>query len=154
MTFNIVTAPLDLAVTRASATWDTNCSEPTLLVQLSSGDCPDGDGHEITFFVEAEGADDSTLVLGQNVIMEDPAGRIHVRYTRPSRLEPSGEWGTCDGVMGTLDLLYGLEFVKGRRLQGNFTIDLPRCDDGEPSVQTIVGELNVEIPESLGVVCP
>jgi hypothetical protein len=154
MNFNMLTMPGDLEVTRASATWEVNCTDPTLLITLSSGSCPDGDGHEITFFVPAEGIEDSTVVLGQNLIMKDAPGRIRVRYTRPGRVDPSGEWGSCDAVVGTLDLVRQLDLIKGRRLEGNFLIDLTRCDAGAPSVQTVEGSFNVEIPASLKDICP
>jgi hypothetical protein len=154
MNFNMVTAPSDLTVTRAAATWDVNCMDPTLRVSLSSGSCPNGDGHEVTFFVPAEGVEDSTVVLGQNVIMTDSPGRIRVRYTRPGRVNPDGEWGSCDGVVGTLDLIRQLDLIEGRRLEGDFQIDLTRCDDGAPSIQVLEGSFNVEIPASLEDICP
>lgn len=154
MKFNMVTSPADLAISRASAAWNVSCTDPTLMITLSSGTCPDGDGHEITFFVPAEGVEDGAVVLGQNVVTEDSTTQIRVRYTRPGRIDPDGEWGTCQGADGILDLVRQLELVEGRRLEGEFAIDLTRCDDGDPSVRTIEGQFNVEIPASLKDICP
>lgn len=151
---NVVTTPADLAVTRASATWDASCAQPTLRVTVSDGTCPNGDGHELTFYLPAADVEERTLTIGQNVIMEDAAGHIRVRYTRPGRLEPSGQWGTCSGASGTLDIIGQLELIQGRTLQGNFVLDLTRCDDGEPSVQQVEGSFNVTVPASLDDICP
>lgn len=155
MNFNAIEQPTDFAATRASATWDIdNCSDPMLVVALSSGNCPDGDGHEIIFYVPAEGIEDGTVVLGNNPIAEDAPGKIRVRYTRPTRVTPNGQWGTCDGASGTLDLLRNIDLIQGRKLEANFLLELTRCDDGTPSVQTVEGQFNVEIPASIDKLCP
>jgi hypothetical protein len=152
---NVVTLPEDLEVTRASAEWEEGCDQPTLRVTISSGNCPDGDGHELTFFLPANGVADSTVVLGLNQIMEDQAGYIRVRYTRPGRINPSGEWGTCEGASGTLNITGELELLEGRTLQGDFFMELTRCDSGsDPALQQLDGSFNVEVPASLDDVCP
>lgn len=155
MLYSTVTTPTDLVVTRAEAAWEIGCGQPTLRVSVSSGRCPTGDGHDISFFIPANGIEDGTVVLGQNLIMEESApGMIRVRYTRPTRLEPNGQWGTCEDAGGTLDFIGELELVQDRKLQGSFTIDLTRCDDGQESVQPIQGSFNVEIPATLDDICP
>jgi len=152
---NVVTSPIDLAVSRAEAAWEEGCVQPSLRVTVSDGNCPDGDGHQLTFFLPADGVEESTLFMGQNVIMPEPAaGFIRVRYTRPSRLEPSGVWGTCSGSSGTLDIIGDLELIQGRVLQANYTLDLTRCDDGEDSIQQVTGSFHIEVPASLSEVCP
>jgi hypothetical protein len=155
MLANIVTMPTDLQVERAEAAWEEGCVQPSLRVTLSSGNCPDGDGHQLTFFLPADGVEESTLLMGQNLIMPEPAaGFIRVRYTRPTRLEPNGVWGTCNGASGTLDIVGELELIQGRILQGNYTLDLTRCDGGEDSVQLVTGAFRVVVPASLSAVCP
>lgn len=153
--FNMIEEPTDFAVTRASATWDVgDCNDPTLVVTLSTGNCPDGDGHQLTFFVPAEGVEDRTIVLGNNPITEDSPGDIRVRYTRPLRVTPNGQWGTCANVRGTLDLIRNIDLKKGSKLEGDFLLELTRCDDGAPSTQTVDGQFNVEIPATLADLCP
>jgi hypothetical protein len=155
MNFNMIEEPTDFAVTRASATWDVrDCNDATLVVTLSTGNCPDGDGHKLTFLVPAEGVKDGTVVLGRNSIEEDASGLIHVRYTRPTRVSPNGEWGTCSGADGRLNLIRNLDLIKGRTLEGDFLMDLTRCDDGAPSIQTVKGQFNVEVPATLDDLCP
>jgi hypothetical protein len=155
MLANVVTLPTDLVVTRAEAAWEEGCIQPSLRVTVSSGNCPDGDGHQLTFFLPADGVEESTLFIGQNLIMPEPAaGSIRVRYTRPTRIDPSGVWGTCAGSDGTLDIIGDLELIQGRILQASYILDLTRCDDGEESVQEVTGSFHVEVPASLSAVCP
>jgi hypothetical protein len=153
MVDNVVTLPDDLAVTRASAAWEDGCIQPSLRVTISDGNCPDGDGHQVTFFLPAN--EDNPLLIGQNLVTAEPsASNIRVRYTRPTNSEPSGVWGTCSGANGTLDIIGELEFIAGREVQGSFILDLTRCDGGEDSVQQMTGSFRVEIPASLSDVCP
>jgi hypothetical protein len=155
MLANAVTMPIDLEVTRAEAAWEEGCVQPSLRVTVSDGSCPDGDGHQLTFFLPADGVEESTLFIGQNLIVPEPAaGVIRVRYTRPNRIDPSGVWGTCAGSHGTLDIVGELELIQGRILQANYTLDLTPCDDGDESVQQVMGSFRVEIPASLSQVCP
>lgn len=155
---NGVVVPEDFIVTRAQAVWEAGCTLPTLRVTISDGDCPVGEGHELTFYVPADGVDNSTVVIGQNVIMEESsaaAGNIRVRYMRPSRFIDDGEWGTCQGVSGTLDIIGELELDNGSHLQASFTLELTRCDGERPETnQTVNGTFNVELPEGLDEVCP
>lgn len=155
MVYNGVATPLDFDVTRTISAWEEGCAAPTLRVTLSDGGCPPGNGHELTFFIPVDGgAEGSSLVIGQNVIREEPApGYIRVRYTRPTRLSPNGTWGTCEGASGTLDVIGDIQLIRGRRLQANYSLDLTRCDEGRSSVQIIEGQLNVEIPASLSDIC-
>jgi hypothetical protein len=155
MNYNMINEPTDFAITRASAAWAVrDCNDPTLVVTLSSGNCPDGDGHQIAFFVPAEGIEDRKVVLGNNPITEDSPGEISVRYTRPRRLTPNGQWGTCKSASGTLDLIRNIDLISGRKLEGDFLLELTRCDDGAPSIQTVEGQFNVEIPATIDDLCP
>jgi hypothetical protein len=153
---NGVVVPEDFIVTRAQAVWEADCTLPTLRVTISDGDCPVGEGHELTFRITVDGVDNNTVVIGQNVIMEESAaGSIRVRYTRPSRFSDDGVWGTCQDARGTLDIIGELELDNGSHLQGSFTLDLTRCDGERPeTIQTVNGTFNVELPEALDEVCP
>ena len=42
--------PLDFEITRVVATWETNCEMPTIRVDLSDGSCPNGRGHQLSFW--------------------------------------------------------------------------------------------------------
>lgn len=154
MVYNGVFTPTDFEVTRSEAAWLEGCAQPILRVTLTDGGCPNGDGHELTFLIPADGVEESNVVIGQNLIKEESGfNSIRVRYTRPLRRQPDGVWGTCEDATGTLDIVGPLQLEKGKLLQGNFTMDLTPCDDGDESVQTLMGSFSAEIPESLDVVC-
>jgi hypothetical protein len=143
-----------LSVTRSEAAWLEGCVQPILRITLSDGDCPNGEGHELTFFLPADGVENSNLVIGQNLIMEETLTSIRVRYARPGRKPPSGVWGTCEDASGFLDIVPPLQLMEGRLVQGNFMLDLTRCDDGTPSTQIVNGSFSAELPAGLGDVCP
>jgi hypothetical protein len=156
MGYNGVSTPTDFIVTRSEAAWLESCALPTLRVTISDGHCPRGDGHELTFFIPADGVEDSNVVIGQNLIMEETIGltSIRVRYTRPVRRQPDGVWGTCEDASGTLDIVPPLELEKDKLLRGNFTLDLTPCDEADPSLQIVMGSFSAQLPESLLEVCP
>lgn len=153
--YNTVLAPTDFAVTRVVVGWEASCAQPTIHVVLSDGRCADGDGHELTFLIPADGIENGTVVLGQNLITPEPAsGTIRVRYARPDDLAPNGEWGTCDGAAGNVDFVDQLETTNGSQLEGRFQLELTRCDTGESNVQTLQGTFSVTLEDGLEDVCP
>jgi hypothetical protein len=156
--FNLAENPTDFVVTRSVVAWGSSCVQPTIRITLSDGNCPDGDGHELTITIPADGIESGSVLLGQNPVMGEPgSNNISVRYTRPESLdlEPYGQWGSCAGASGMVELR-GTELATDDNspFYGLFQLDLARCDDGEASVQQLVGEFGVELPEGLLDVCP
>jgi hypothetical protein len=80
---------------------------------------------------------------------------VRIRYVRPDRLMPAGEWGTCAGVTGIIDL-FGDEPNTTLRstLEGTFTLELAACDDSEAPPQTVSGTFDVTLRRSLADYCP
>jgi hypothetical protein len=153
---NRASSPADFEVTRTVVAWESSCMQPTIRITLSDGDCPEGDGHALTFIVPAAGIDNGDVLLGQNVVTGNPgSNNISVRYTRPDSLdlEPHGEWGSCAGASGTIELRGELQTDDDSAFVGQFQLELTRCDGGEESVQQLIGEFGVELPAGLLDVC-
>jgi len=152
---NAVTFPEDFAVTRVVATWEGGCEVPTARISLSDGACPDGQGHEPSFLLSYNEVIDRTIYQGSNELMEEsPVSGIRVRYERPHRLTPAGQWGTCLGVTGSVDLLGDLLFEREELLQGRFQLELPPCDDGGNEQQSVAGTFSVTFERGLEQLCP
>lgn len=154
--FNTAIAPpADLVITRVLATWDRGCSPPTILLELSGGECRKSDGHALQFYVDAQSIVDGTFGEGLNTIAPEPSpSAVRVRYTRPERLEPEGTWGSCAGSNGTLSIRGMLDANKLREVQGMFQLELTPCDELAEGTQLINGTFNIEMKRSLEDVCP
>lgn len=150
------TEPSDFHITRALIAWDSDCSDPGLRIELSDGRCPDGAGHTLVFWLDAAAIEDQTLVLGQNPIEpESEEGAIQVRYIRPARLSPSGEWGNCADASGFLNLRGEPPDTNAfTQWRGTFQLDLTRCEGADPSTQRIIGTFNLQTRRALQDVCP
>jgi hypothetical protein len=151
------TAPSDFLVTRVQAAWDTDCDRPAFRIELSDGHCPIGRGHTLVFWFDASAIDRDELRVGLNqIVPEGDSDVVSIRYVRPSRLGPSGEWGTCEGASGTL-LLRGDEpstSVEFTKWVGNFSLDLTACGGGAAGRQQVVGTFNTTMRRTLADVCP
>ena len=150
------TSPSDFEVSRLVGSWQGGCDEPMFMVQLSEGDCPNGRDHALTFMIEAASLRDGSLRLGLNTIAPEPndAGVV-VRYVRPSPLTPAGEWGSCTGATGLIDLLGSAPATsEGSTLQATFTLELTACDDSDAPTQAVNGTFDVMVRRSLADYCP
>lgn len=96
--------PADFVPTHVAATWQSDCRTPTVWVALSDDGCPDGRGHELSFFLEVGALDDGRLFLGDNPLPISLAGGLGIRYQRAGPIEPVGTWGNCDNANGVLEL--------------------------------------------------
>jgi len=155
---NAVADPTDFVVTRKVASWDGGCDTPTVMIVLSDGTCPEGGGHELAFFLDANGIMEGTVGVGMNVILpEGPGiGGVRVRYTRPSDLEPAGTWGSCtsaDGLFSVMTDDRELDVNDLDNIQAMFQLTLTPCDGSAPGVQNVKGSLNVDMRRSLDDVC-
>jgi hypothetical protein len=152
---NATNEPSDLRVTRVLGTWEPTCGRPTIRLEMSDGDCPDGDGHVLEFFFTAAGIDTGTIVAGLNPLeaaTENPD--ISVRYVRPGPLEPSGVWGNCVGPSGAIDLVAPLGTDAFDWFQGSFRLQLSPCDGSDNGIQQLDGSFDIQIRRGLDDVCP
>jgi hypothetical protein len=126
-----VSAPDNFRVTRELATWTGGCTNPSILIELSDGRCPDGAGHTLRFDIAADAITDGRVSFGENVISPDGDMRgIRVRYTRPEDLTPTGIWGTCAGSSGTLMVgMTPLETDARSNLVATFRLTLTDCSE-------------------------
>ena len=149
--FNSIGSPRDFAVTRVVGTWDNGCKTPTVKIVLSNGRCPDGDGHELTFFLAID-----SLLEGENTLVPEPDGEVvRVRYTRPKSIEPSGTWGSCPGSNGTFNIKGPLDPEDPGNLQAMFQLELTKCDGSSATgTQMVTGRLNVTMRRTVKDVCP
>jgi hypothetical protein len=150
-------APSDFAVTRAVATWETSCIDPTILVELSDGKCPDGKQHKLQILLSANAIDGATptILIGQNTLQAEPDDNgIRVQYMRPNTLTPHGTWGSCTGMPGTIDFLSDPSSARLSHLTGRFTLDLSACDGSEKADEFVNGTFNVILRRGREDVCP
>ena len=105
-----ISLPGDFQVTRAEATWQDGCAPPTILVELSDGNCPFGGAQRLDILLQADAIDGATptILSGLNTLTAEPdSNGITVRYTRPKRLTPSGTFGSCSGMPGSITFASG-----------------------------------------------
>lgn len=155
--FDAVSSPADLGVTRVEATWDGDCVRPTIRVTLSDGRCPLGNGHEVEFRFDAGAIASGKLSRGVHYLEPEPGNvDIRVRYRRPTSLDPvgAGAWGTCLGVVGTLDLPIAPGVDERDELRGRFQMELAPCDSLALATRSVNGTFDVTLRRGLGDVCP
>lgn len=155
---NAVDEPPDFKVTRGLATWDITCTPPTIVLALSTGDCPEGAGHELEFALDATAIQAGVISPGQNAIESESIGKtLRVRYVRPRGLSPSGVWGTCAEVPPTggvtiRDERLGVGY--GARFEALFQMTLSPCDvSANPAIQ-VEGSFDLQLRRSIDEVCP
>jgi hypothetical protein len=152
------TAPSDFMITRAVATWETSCIDPTILIELSDGKCPGGKQHKLQILLSADAIDGAnpTILVGQNTLQADPEENngIRVQYMRPNSLDPHGTWGSCTGMPGTVDFLSEPATARLSRLSGRFTLDLAACDGSAKTDEFVNGTFNLVLRRSRADVCP
>jgi hypothetical protein len=150
------TTPLDFKVTRQVATWSGDCPSPSLVIELSNGICPTGQGHELVFWFPASSIADGKIGLGLNEIDPDAvsAAGIRVRYTRPVRYAPIGEYGTCDGSFGTISFYDAPDVSRPMNLRASYELNLTACDDTRNPTQVVAGYFDVWVRRDLAGVCP
>jgi hypothetical protein len=157
---NAIRSPSDFVITRVLATWDPRCSPATIVIALSGGHCPNGDGHELRFYIDAQAIVDGIVVPGVNVLLPEPSlptddqPPIRARYFRPERLMPSGDWGSCTKAAGMLSIRDELDVRDLRTIQGAFELELTPCGSGASGTQTLIGTLNASMKRTLSVACP
>jgi len=148
-----ITLPADFQPTHVSATWSPDCTEPTVVLALSDDGCPDGRGHELTFFIEAAALDDTRIVIGDNPLPVVEPGGFDVRYRRESPLTPAGEWANCLGAHGIFTLDRFPRTGKGQVALG-FELSLSDCTaSGDLPDLTISGAIEVELTQDLDEAC-
>jgi hypothetical protein len=151
-------APSDFMITRAVGTWETSCIDPTIVIELSDGKCPDGKDHKRQILLSADAIDGATptILIGQNVLQADPeeTNGIRVQYVRPKPLTPRGTWGSCTGMPGSIDFISEPTTTKLSHLTGRFTLDLSACDGSSNADEFLNGTFNVILRRGREDVCP
>lgn len=150
------TSPADLDVTRLVGAWQGECDAPEFHIVMSEGDCPNGRDHALTFMIDAASLRDGSLRLGLNSIEPEPNDvGVRVRYVRPAGLTPSGEWGTCAGADGLIDLLGEAPSTSApSKLEGTFSLELTACDGSGAAPESVNGTFQVMVRRSLIDYCP
>jgi hypothetical protein len=151
-----ITTPLDFHVTRQVATWSGDCPSPSLVIKLSNGICPDGQGHELVFWFPASSIADGKIGLGLNPIDPDSISLdgIRVRYTRPNRYSPIGTYGTCDGSFGMISFYDAPDITRAMNLRASYELNLTACDDKRNPAQMVAGYFDVRVRRDFESVCP
>lgn len=122
---------------------------------MSEGACAADEDHELVFNFDAAAIDSGSLALGLNIVVAEPsASGLVIRYRRPTPLVPNGVFGSCDGVVGTLDFVGELDTDVGTKLKGRFDLMLPSCDASDAAEQSVTGTFDTEIRRSLSDACP
>jgi hypothetical protein len=150
-------SPADFLVTRQAATWRDGCDSPTLVVELSNGNCPNGQGHELEILLSVDAIADGQIGLGLNLIEadKDSAQGIRVRYTRPERLSPAGVFGSCEGASGQISFYDAPDVSRSMNLRARYELMLTPCDDSKSNpTQLVSGYFDVRVRRSLPTVCP
>jgi hypothetical protein len=150
------TSPLDFNVSRLVGVWEGDCDAAVFRVELSGGECPDGNGHRLTFLIDAAAIRDGNIRLGLNLILPEPNETgVRIRYVRPDGTEPEGEWGTCTDATGMLDLLDDAPSTEAlSTLRARFSLDLTACGDMTAALQTVRGSFKVVMRRGLEDICP
>ena len=156
---NAIAKPSDFVITRVLATWDMSCVHPTILIALSDGKCPNGKGHELRFYIDAQSIVDGTVISGVNEISPetnnpDTPDPIRVRYFRPEPLEPAGNWGSCSLASGMLSIRGEIDANNLGNVEGAFDMELTACDGMSAEAQTLIGTFNAKMRRNLLDACP
>jgi hypothetical protein len=153
-TVTATTTPADFAITRQVGTWTGDCPSPSIVVELSNGNCPNGQGHELEFWFPANGIEDGNVSLGLNILDPDALNGIRIRYTRPERYTAAGVYGDCGGATGTLVFYDPPDVTRAMNLRAKYDLMLPPCDGKPNPVQAVSGYFDVRIRRALPMVCP
>jgi hypothetical protein len=150
------TAPADFEVSRLVGSWQGGCEGPVFMVEMSEGDCPNGQDHALSFAINAASLVDGSLRLGLNTLGPEPNDvGIRIRYVRPEALTPNGEWGSCAGAAGMFDVVGEAPSSEaGSTLHIRFSLDLTACDGSDSALQTVTGTFLVMVRRSFTDVCP
>ena len=152
---NSIQGPLDLEVTRISLGYSTDCSAPTVVLEMSNGSCPDHYNHWLR--IEFDAAAIALHEVGLGAIDLETAhqlGQVNVRYQRPSGLTPSGLFGTCDAESGVITLTSAPDLSRGTLYAGNFQMTLNACPGTDGVPQDVQGTFNATLAANLSVLCP
>jgi hypothetical protein len=147
-------SPDDFKVTRQVARFTGSCPNPSLVVELSNGICPNGQGHELVFSFPVNSIADGAIGFGPNEITADTVGAIRVRYTRPARFRPEGEFGNCEGGNGRLTFYDSPDISRPMNLRATYDMNLAPCDGESNPPQHLWGYFDVRVRRDLGDVCP
>lgn len=147
--------PTDFKVTRQVARFIGSCPNPSLIVELSNGICPNGQGHELVFSFPVNSLADGAIGFGPNDIAPDTVGSIRVRYTRPASWSARGEYGTCDGSTGTLTFYDPPDVSRPMNLRATYDMRLTPCDGSTSNPeQHLWGYFDVRVRRDLADACP
>jgi len=148
--------PQDFLVSRQTEHWIVDdCANPKLSLEFSDGVCPTGLGHQLSFTFDLNDLADGAIRGGNNEVVPDgDATGIQVRYTRPSRLAPSGTWGTCASAAGQLIFLTEPNPSAGAILDARYDMILASCDGTDREPQVLVGSMRVILRYGLNKFCP
>jgi hypothetical protein len=152
-------SPRDFMVTRVVGTWQGDCPNPWLVIELSNGVCPNGQGHELEFRFPASAIADGTIGLGLTLLQPDTvADAIRIRYTRPERWSPAGVYGNCDGsgmiATGNINFYDAPDITKRMDLRASYELTLVPCDGKPNPSQMVAGYFDVRVQRDIATVCP
>jgi hypothetical protein len=153
-TVTSTSAPADFKVTREVGTWSGDCPSPSIVIKLSNGICPNGQGHELVFSIPANSIADGITALGLTQIADMSDNGISVRYTRPDHYSAAGEYGTCSGGGGTMNFYDSPDITRAMNLRASYDLTLAPCDGLGNPTQTVSGYFDVRVRRNYEMVCP
>jgi hypothetical protein len=148
--------PADFLVARQAEKWNSDCTNPKLIVELSDGTCPDGFGHQLALAFDVNDIQDGAVHVGNNAVLaESDASSIQARYTRPDLLTPAGTWGTCEGATGLVVFLEPPDLSAGAILRFEYMLNLTPCDSMTTVPMLMVsGSVKLQLRYQLSEFCP
>lgn len=148
-------SPEDFEVTRLSIGYSEDCIEPKVIIELSDGRCPDGDGHRLQFEFDATAVFDGQIPRGQiDLGTAVEARQIGVTYTRPSGLTPEGTFGTCATAEGLLGLTQQPGTARNSVYAGSYQLTLSACPGSSAPPQDVQGTFTGKLRVGLDTACP
>jgi hypothetical protein len=158
-TVTSTSSPRDFMVTRVVGTWKGDCPNPRLVIELSNGICPSGQGHELEFWFPSNAIADGSIGLGLTLIEPDSvADAIRIRYTRPERWSPVGVYGNCDDsgmiAAGYINFYDAPDITRAMNVRASYELTLVPCDGKSNPAQMVAGFFDVRVPRDIASVCP
>jgi hypothetical protein len=148
-------SPDDFLVSRQAVRWGSDCTNPTLTIELSDGNCPDGLGHQLDLTFSVNEIEGGGIHTGNNEIFAAPDSRgIDASYRRPGRLRPTGTWASCGIATGQIVFLEPPELTIGKVLWARYQLLLADCSDSTKALETVRGAFKLTLRNQLSEVCP
>lgn len=148
-------SPSDFSVTRVLQGYGDDCGEPKVVIELSDGRCPDGDGHQLRLEFDAAAIAAGEVPNGElDVLVAHADGQLDIQYKRPENLENPGTYGTCNVGTGTVALTEAPQVTRNAVYEGSYQLSLGPCGGTDGPTQLVVGTFSARLATDLTLHCP